>query len=233
MTSTTSDVDKQTNRYDFLDFIRGSAVILMIIFHFSFDLRLFGYTQVDFQNDPFWWAFPRLIVFLFLSAMGLALEVTYKGSLKPKKVAQRFLKIGGFALLISLFTYFAFPKRWIYFGTLHCIAVCSVLALPFLRKKWLCLSGASVILLPLLVGFDWPWFKMAHASMDYIPVLPWFGIVLLGMLSYHFNLHRFNVWPFPGKKIFLFCGQHSLFIYLIHQPILFGLVKIFYTFAPP
>jgi uncharacterized membrane protein len=226
-------VDNIKSRYELLDIIRGSAVVLMIIFHFSFDLRIFGYTEVDFQENLFWWVFPRVIVFLFLTAMGLSLEVTYKGKLEPKKVLRRFFKIGGFALLISLFTYFAFPTRWIYFGTLHCIALCSLLALPFQGKKWISLSGAFVILIPLLAGFQWPWFKMEHASMDYIPALPWLGVVLLGMFSFHLNVHKTPIVSFPGKSWLLFCGRHSLIIYLIHQPILFGLVKIFYTISPP
>lgn len=233
MTSTQETVDNLNSRYELLDIIRGTAVLLMIIFHFSFDLRIFGYTQVDFQEDLFWWVFPRVIVFLFLLAMGLSLEVANKGKVEAKKVAKRFFKIGGYALIISLFTYFAFPERWIYFGTLHCIAVCSLLALPFLGKKWLCLSCALAILLPLITGFQWPWFKMEHASMDYIPALPWLGVVLLGMFSYHYNLHRYKVPAFPTKGMFLYFGKHSLIIYLIHQPILFGLVKVFYTIQPP
>ncbi|MCF8060748.1 MAG: DUF1624 domain-containing protein, partial [Bacteriovoracaceae bacterium] len=222
-----------SNRYPIVDIMRGFAVLLMIIFHLGFDLTVFGFTNFDFQNDLFWWTFPRVIVTLFLFSMGQSLEITHKPPLKIKKVLKRFFKIGGFAVMISIFTYFAFPTRWIYFGTLHCIAVCSILAIPFLNKRWASLIGAAVILLPLLLGFHWPWPQMSHASMDYIPALPWLGVVLLGMGSTHFSLHKQNVTNFLGRNLLIIFGQHSLFIYLIHQPILFGIVKIIYTIAPP
>jgi uncharacterized membrane protein len=216
-------------RYPTVDIMRGFAVVLMIIFHLGFDLTVFGFTNFDFQSDSFWWAFPRVIVTFFLLSMGQSLEIAHRSPIEVKKVLRRFLKIGGLAALISLFTYFAFPTRWIYFGTLHCIAVCSLLALPFLNRFWITLSGAAIILIPLLAGFHWPWPQMSHASMDYIPALPWLGVVLIGMGSTHFGLHKLSIPNFPGKNILLLFGQHSLFIYLIHQPILFGIVKVFRT----
>lgn len=221
------------SRYPTLDAIRGFAVLLMIIFHFSFDLKIFGYAQIDFQNDIFWWAFPRVIVFLFLIAVGQALELTSISGIKKEKVLKRFLKLAVLAGLISLFTFFAFPGRWIYFGTLHCIATCSLLALPFVGKPKLAFAFSLIILLPLLGGFQWPWWRMEHASMDYIPALPWLGVVLLGQMSFHYKVHAFDIPRFPGRDLLLFFGQHSLFIYLLHQPLLFGLVKLFYTLAPP
>lgn len=222
-----------SSRYPTLDAIRGFAVLLMIIFHFSFDLKIFGYAQIDFQNNTFWWTFPRVIVFLFLIAVGQALELTSKNGIQTNKVLRRFFKLALLAGLITVFTYYAFPGRWIYFGTLHCIATCSLLALPFVGRPWLALTFALAILLPLLSGFQWPWWRMEHASMDYIPALPWLGVVLLGQFSYHHNIHALNIPKFPGRGLLLYFGQHSLFIYLIHQPLLFGLVKTFYTLAPP
>ncbi len=224
---------KRESRYPALDMLRGFAVLLMIIFHFSFDLKVFGYASIDFQNDPFWWAFPRVIVFLFLFAMGQSLELVHQKSIDTKKVAKRFLKLAFFAALISIFTYAAFPDRWIYFGTLHCIAICTILALPFVKRPWIAFIVALVILVPVIFGFRWPWIRMDHASMDYIPALPWLGVVLLGQFSYHHKAHQLSIPNFPGKRPLLHFGQHSLWIYLIHQPLLFGLVKLFYTLAPP
>jgi len=212
-------------RYEIVDILRGLAVLLMIIFHFSYDLNLFNFIDVDFHQSLFWWAFPRVIVTLFLLPMGLAMELGFKGKINWKRVLRRFLKIGGWAILISISTYFAFPDKWIYFGTLHCIAVCSILATFFLGRKKLSIVTSLVILVPLLFGFQWPWIKLSHASMDYIPALPWLGVVLLGMVLVHFRFHFLRVPNLPGKKLLLFFGQHSLVIYLVHQPILFALAK--------
>lgn len=212
-------------RFEIVDILRGLAVLLMIIFHLSYDLNLFNFIDIDFHQSLFWWAFPRVIVFLFLLPMGLAMEISFKGEVNWSRVFKRFLKIGGWAVVISISTYFAFPDKWIYFGTLHCIATCSLAATFFLGKKKLSLIAAIVILTPLLGGFQWPWPKLSHASMDYIPALPWFGVVLIGMALVHFNFHNQSVPNLPGKKLLLFLGLHSLVIYLLHQPILFALVK--------
>ena len=219
----------KTPRYPQIDITRGFAVLLMIIFHFSYDLSAFKYVDISFQNDRFWWVFPRVIVFFFLIAMGQSLELVHRKSIHWKVVLKRFIKIGFFALCISAFTYYAFPKSWIYFGTLHCIALASVLVLPFVgRPRWT-IAAALAILIPLLWGYQLPWFKLPHASMDYIPLFPWIGVVFLGQLSVEYNLHTYNPPNFPARKLLSFFGKHSLKIYLVHQPILFGLVKAYYV----
>lgn len=212
-------------RYEMIDVIRAFAVLLMIIFHLGYDLNAFGFAKIDFSNDLFWWTFPRVIVFLFLTAMGLSLELGPE-KLSVSKILQRFFKIGGAAIVISITTFFMFRQNWIYFGTLHCIAVCSVLALPFRGRPKLAFLIALILLIPLAFGFHWPFFKLPHPSMDYIPALPWIGVVFLGMCSFHLGLHEVSIPNFPFKRAFFVLSKYSLFIYLIHQPILFGLTYL-------
>lgn len=223
--SQTSEGDGEYPRYEVIDMIRALAVILMIIFHFSYDLNVFGFVSIDFQADPFWWTFPRVIVFLFLTAMGLSFELGPE-KIPLKKVARRFLKIGGYALIITFTTYFLFPKNWIYFGTLHCIAVCTLLALPVRHRPLWAWVLSAIFLIPLFFGFHWPFFKLPHPSMDYIPAIPWVGIVFIGMGLFHLGFHKISIPSFPGKKILLVLSQYSLFIYLIHQPLLFGITFV-------
>lgn len=226
----TPRLSKQVHRgrFPLIDLTRGFAVLLMIIFHFSYDLAAFHYVEINFLEDRFWWLFPRVIVFLFLYAMGQSLELVHRKSIHWKKVSKRFLKIGFFALCISGYTYFAFPDHWIYFGTLHCIAICSLLVLPFVNRPKLTVLAGLAILLPLTWGFEYPWIKMSHAAMDYIPVLPWIGVVFLGQYSLHQGLHSYDPPNFPGRRLLTFFGKYSLRVYLLHQPILFGLVKGFH-----
>lgn len=227
----------QTKRIYSLDALRALAVVLMIIFHFSFDLQVFGFAEIDFSGDDFWWLFPRIIVFLFLIAVGASLAVVKDRSLlSPKRMLKRFFKLGVLALLISLFTYFAFRPSWIYFGTLHCIAVCSLMAWPILLlpRTWRMLTSSLITLIlwtPVFTSnYIWPWIRIDHASMDYIPTLPWFGIVTLGMLIEDSGL---LIWSekFLGPVLrtgafrpFIWMGRESLKIYMLHQPILYGLV---------
>lgn len=226
------DHASKQKRFPLIDYTRGFAVLLMIIFHFSYDLSAFNFVHIDFQRDLFWWIFPRVIVFFFLYAMGQSLELVHQNSIQIKKVGKRFAKIGFFALCISTFTYFAFPKNWIYFGTLHCIALSSVLVLPFVGRPKLTALASALMLVPLLWGFQLPWFKLGHASMDYIPLFPWIGVVFLGQFSTHLGLHRYGPNSTSLKSLLLpleLMGRHSLLIYLIHQPVLFGLVKLYHV----
>jgi len=225
------------NRYPLIDLIRGLAVILMIFFHFFYDLRAFGYNQINFQRDIFWYLLPRLIVTLFLCAMGLSLPLVHLPTIQWRKFWPRFGKITLAALLISISTYILFPDRWIYFGTLHVIALCSIALLPLLAYPRVSLVLGLVILIPpLFLGLPLPWFKMQHHSMDYIPFLPWIGVPLLANYLFYKQIHQFNfmqgkISHYPtllklAKKT-LFLGRHSFLIYLIHQPILYGGVYLF------
>ncbi|EQC47645.1 PF07786 family protein [Bacteriovorax sp. BSW11_IV] len=215
-------------RYRLVDHWRAVAIILMIFFHFCFDLDVFGHIDIDVQEDLFWWFLPRLIVFMFMMAVGISLRLVHKNGLRLRKFWPRFVQLIFFAMTITITTYFMFPKSWVYFGTLHCIAVCSALALPFIQRPKLSGALGLLITIPALFGFNYPFPKMAHISMDYIPVLPWFGYVLLGIFIESKNWDKISYPRFKGDRILDFMGAHGLFIYVIHQPIMYGLIYGFY-----
>lgn len=211
-----------------IDVIRGFTIILMIFFHFSFDLNNFGFINVDIVRAPFWYALPRLIVFLFLFAVGASLTLAHQLEIHWRAFWIRFFKILGFALLISIVTYKLFPENWIYFGTLHAIALISLMSLPFLKRPNLSLIISLLLFIPsVFLDKNIPWFELSHQSWDYIAPFPWVGASLLGIFAVHKGLHNISV---PEHKLFKslnYLGRHSLFIYLIHQPILFGSVYLF------
>lgn len=218
-------------RYSLIDEIRGLAVVLMIIFHGAYDLNFFGFVSIDFHRDLFWWFLPRLIVFLFLFTMGMSLGLVHKKSIQWQPFAKRFLKISFFALIISVATYFTFPTRWIYFGTLHCIATCSLLALPFVKREKLAGVLALILIIPLAFKYQYPWVKLPHQSMDYIPAIPWLAATLLGIYAYHLKLHTKELSPNKFTKLLAALGKKSLLIYLLHQPLLFGVVFLLSKFV--
>ncbi len=211
----------------FLDTLRGFTIILMIFFHLSFDLNNFGFLHVDILHAPFWYALPRLIVFLFLFAVGMSLALVHKDKIKWRSFWIRFLKIVFFAAVISLVTYGLFPDNWIYFGTLHAIALISLMGLPFLNRPKLALVLALGLFLPsVFLDKNIPWFTLAHQSWDYIAPFPWLGASLFGIFAVHRGLHQL---PLPYNtlvKSLNYLGRHSLFIYLVHQPILFASVYL-------
>lgn len=220
-------------RYPIIDILRVIAIILMIIFHFAWDLNAFRYVKISFTKEPFWYWLPRFIVFLFLICMGMSMKLSYANGVDKRKVFKRFSKIGFFALIITGYTYFAFPKNWIYFGTLHCIAICSVICLPFLNTIWFnLLCGISLPALFFIFKIKpVPWSKsLGIVSMDYIPLHPWFGVVLLGIAMTHFKIHEIGK-DLKIPKWVSWSSRNSLEIYLIHQGVLYGLVAGYYHFA--
>ena len=217
--------DTSNYRYHFIDQIRGFAVFLMIIFHFSYDLQMFNFVEIDFVQDTFWWIFPRVIVFLFLLSMGLSFPIVHSPKIRWSVLKKRVLLISLFALSISLVTYFLFPTRWIYFGTLHCITLCSIITLPFLKYPKVSLIIALALLIPsIFFKLNLPWVLLKHKSMDYISPFPWMGVVLLGFSANFYNFHKLNMFDNIFSRLLERLGKHSLLIYIIHQPILYSIV---------
>ncbi len=213
----------ESKRFSIVDEIRGFAIGLMIFFHFSFDLNIFKLVNIDFSNNWFWWILPRIIVFLFFLSVGLSLGITHTPKIQWKKFWKRFFKILILALIISVTTYVIYPDKWIYFGTLHCIALCSLLVIPFLKKPYLCFLISLVLFLP-SIFLDWniPWFSFDHYSLDYISPFPWIGAITLGVFLFHKDFHTLSNPKGPPFRFFGFLGKNALIIYLVHQPILFS-----------
>ncbi|AUN98577.1 DUF1624 domain-containing protein [Bacteriovorax stolpii] len=218
---------KHKNRSLFLDVLRGFTVVLMIIFHFSFDLDYFGLVSFDIVHHPFWYFFPRLIVFLFLFAVGVALTLAHREGIKWKPFFKRLLLIVFWAVVISAVTYKFFPNNWIYFGTLHSIAVVSVMSLPFLKRpREALIIGLCLFIPSITMDKTIPWIQLPHSSWDYISPFPWVGASLLGIFAAHKGIQRIEFPQNSLVKSLNYLGKHSLFVYLIHQPILFGILML-------
>lgn len=215
-------------RFNLIDQIRGFAIVLMIFFHFFYDLDLFGYVNIDFNRDFFWFELPRLIVFLFLLAMGLSMPIVHYPKMNWKKFWPRWLKIAGGALAISLYTYFMFPSKWVYFGTLHCIATASLFSIPFMKiPRISALIGVTLLLLKLFFKINIPWIVLDHSSMDYIALFPWVGCVFLGFGLWSIDFHKRDLFKGKAFNLLEYLGKRSLLIYIIHQPILYSLVFVY------
>ena len=208
-----------------LDQIRGVGVLLMIIFHFCYDLKAYSLPSIPNESKLFWYWLPRLIVFIFLFCVGFSIRVAHPNEVKWKPFWRRFLLIAGSAAMISMTTYFLFPDRWVYFGTLHCIALCSLCSIPFRHRPKLSLLLSILIITPvILVEFSYPWINIGHQSMDYEPFLPWFYVCLLGIFVESTGfLSKFEIPTAAGGRILTILGKKALIIYLIHQPILYGM----------
>lgn len=218
------------SRFPFIDVIRGFTIILMIFFHGSFDLNYFQFIQIDILRGKFWYFLPRLIVFIFFFAVGMSLKLVHGEKIIWKSFNKRLLKLVSFALLISIVTRIMFPDNWIYFGTLHSIALISILSLPFLKYEKLALFLALALFIPSIFwDLNLPFFEIRTVqSFDYISPFPWVGAALLGIFATAKGLHQSLIIDHFLTRSLNYLGKHSLVIYLIHQPILFGLTFLIY-----
>ena len=203
----------------------------MIIFHFIFDLEFFRLANFPFLGELYWMCFPRFIVFLFLICVGMGLALVHKNKIQWHLVRKRFLKLGAWAIVITVVTYILLPQNYIFFGILHCIATTSVAAVFLAKRPKLCLVLCLLIVIPALIFKPTlipleKWLGVVPA--DYIPFYPWIGIVLLGIFLESINVHKIPLKRNMLTRPFEIMGKHSLKIYLVHQPVLLGSLFLIY-----
>ena len=229
-----------------VDALRGFAIVLMVIYHFCFDLSYFGLAAFDFYQDGFWLNFRTLILSLFLGLVGVSLVLANQSRINVRRYLRRLTLLVACAGLVSLTTWWMFGERFVFFGVLHFIAVASVLGVLFIRGGWLNLpAGVAVILFSnryQSAWFDtpgWRWIGlMTHkpSTEDYVPLFPWIGVVLLGIFAAPFitrwlQTHMQGLSDAVPIRWLALAGRHSLVIYLLHQPLLIGALSLFVEVA--
>lgn len=222
-------------RYFELDFLRGFGIILMITFHFGYDLSYFGYANYNTTVNIEWRVFRSTILSVFLLVVGMSAYLAYAETINWKKVFRRSMKLFLVSLLISLGSYSIFENSWIYFGVIHFIFVASLVSLFFVKFPNLSLLLGLGFLLSynlgyfhfdVLLNFAIKNLGFPLHTEDIVSFTPWFGLVLIGIFLMHHNLFTFRVKETKLTQGISFLGKHALVIYIVHQPILFG---IFYV----
>lgn len=235
-------------RIDALDVARGVALVAMATYHLSWDLEFFGYLAPGTSTTGVLKIYARSIASSFLFLVGVGLVLAHANSIRWRAFANRWIKIAAAAALISVVTWFATPQSFVFFGILHHIAFASIAGLAFLRLPWWALIGLAAIVYmttPLMQGPNYAtmatyWVGLSSVqpqTNDFVPVLPWFSAVLAGMgagkLVFMARTPPAVLTPggwkadaAPGRLLALF-GRWSLTFYLLHQPVLLGLVFAF------
>jgi uncharacterized membrane protein len=238
-----------------LDALRGFAMLWMTVFHFCFDLNWMGWWHNAMLSDPFW-TLQRtgiLSLFLFCAGLGQALAVhdaaRERGhSRYGRRFWHRWTQVAGCALCVSVGSWWMLGERFIYFGVLHGLACMLLLARPLAaleaRVLWcisvLCLALAAVApglhaLWPALTRFNspiwsiWGFISIKPLTEDYVPVLPWLGVLLAGLASGQWVLRHRPHWltlDAPALKPVAGLGRWSLSYYMLHQPVLLGLLML-------
>ena len=237
-------------RFEHLDALRGVAVLWMTVFHFCFDLNQFHFIEANFYRDPLWLWQRTCILSLFLLCAGMGQAIAVHAGQSWRQFGRRWLQIAVCAALVSAGSATMFPNSWIYFGVLHGMAVMLVLCrLTAHWGHWLWVLGAVPIalgaaaqslhaLFPALAVFDLKaltWLGLVShkpVTEDFVPLLPWLGVMWWGMALGQWGVARgWLLWRVPSQGLqsmvlprLAFIGRWSLCWYMLHQPLLIGLL---------
>lgn len=233
------------NRFPELDMFRGLAVVMMIIFHFFVDLSFLGLSGPD-PFSGFLKAFGLCTATMFITIAGISAHIKADKTPGIKNQVFVFLKRGGYLILIgfgiSLCTwYFLKGEGYVVFGILHLIGTCLILTPVFHRLYYTNLVIAGILLLfPFYIDLPpapiWLTWVGLHPegffSVDYTPLIPWLAPFLIGLFlgkCFYPKEKRGDTSLSRLTRIcnpFIVAGKHSLFIYLIHQPVIIILLVI-------
>ncbi len=237
-------MDKKISRYAIIDTLRGVAIWLMFIYHFSWDLTYFGFADFQVTTDPYWLWFARFIAGTILLVMGISQAIAAERPFNRGIFIKRLVIILACAAGISIATYQMDPNTFIFFGILHHITLASILMLVVIRMQTqnLVLIAAICLIGPLyftneIFFVPWLWWvglsPVTPPTIDYVPLLPWFGVAVTGVLIGRlWFIERFTGRPQTGlinwqsgnlvTRLIHLAGKHSLLLYMAHQPLLFG-----------
>ena len=225
-----------------LDALRGLCILGMLAVHFVYDLvDLYG--LVNWEYPPAFTFVQRWGGVLFLLISGISVTL-------GRHHVKRGLVVLGCGFVCTAVTAgmyllgFAGKGMIIYFGVLHCLGVCMLLWQAVKKLPVWVLAALGVLiaavglwvvdpavvevvwLIPL--GLKFPGFQ----SSDYFPLLPYFGFFLLGaVLGKTIYRKKQTLLPTvrentPVIRFLRLCGKHSLWIYLLHQPVLSGVLYL-------
>lgn len=231
-------------RLPLIDAFRGVALIGMIVYHAGWNLDAFRFTELGVTSAPGWIGFARLIAGSFLMLSGVSLVLADAAGHGADLKLRRIAIVAVAAVFVSVATYFIFPQTFVYFGILHHIALASLLAWPLLRLHWGVVAGLilGIVIVNQTVAVEFAdtrwlaWIGISRSvppTNDYVPIFPWFAVVLLGIPLGRAILRRDRLQNLlaanpPWLVPLGWMGRYSLIIYLIHQPILFGITSAVY-----
>ena len=214
----------EISRYREIDLVRGIAILMMILFHTVFDLYFFRIFPIDIYSG-FWRYFALATASLFLLIVGISLTISRARAASTKsgyQLALKFVYRGAvifmLGLLVTFCTWLFLKEGFIVFGILHLIGISVILSPLFFRfKKWNIVMG----LLCIVIGFFFTtrtgpiWLlplgihPATFFSVDYEPIFPWFGVVLIGMGLGEYSVPRgcarFHPSSDPGNCCQTFC----------------------------
>lgn len=236
-------------RLPWIDAARGGALLAMAAYHLTWDLAGFHWIDGAIVLSRAFQLLGHVIAVSFLTLSGYSLVLARRARGAPlwrdPRYWRRWGQVAAAAAAVTLATYRLFPEAPIFFGILHCIALSSLIALPFVEAPVVAVFLAAALAFaapllgsPMFNAAPWWWTGLSTitpASNDYRPLLPWLGFVLVGVATAKLPppAHRERERNRPFIAPLAFLGGHSLAFYLAHQPILYGALALIGPQAAP
>lgn len=240
------------DRCHLLDSIRGLTVINMILFHAVWDLvYLFG-IKWDWYHGTGAYIWQQCICWSFILLSGFCSGMS-------RHLCRRGLTVFGIGAGITLVTAWFMPEDLILFGVLTLIGSCMLIMaasrkllihIPTCAGIFICflLFGLTKHSSSGFLGFfnyhlmtlpDWLYCNYLTAyfgfpqsgfhSTDYFPLIPWIFLFLTGFFIYQLCGKKILNIRWKGIALLNHIGKHALEIYILHQPVIYGLLWIFFT----
>ncbi|MCL1829646.1 MAG: DUF1624 domain-containing protein [Oscillospiraceae bacterium] len=222
-------------RIEIIDAARGLSLILMILHHFAIDLNMFGIL-------PDWLVYSRVIYVLHIIFAGLFIALAGVSSRFSRSNIRRGLKVSVCALIVTAATLLIQMPIW--WGILHLLGFCMIMyglvsktADKIPPHIGTVLYFVLFLILLLLIAdktFDVKYLSVlglrneAFTSADYFPVFPWIMIFMFGTCFGRIvSDGKLPVWFYTASIPKLpAVGRKSLLIYMLHQPLLYGLTLL-------
>jgi len=232
-------MEKKKKRIEIIDALRGFAVAMMVIHHAFYNAAVF--------LDAPWWLYSNPV---FNALQGLFIGVFICISGVSSRFSRGNIERGAIVIVIAvIITYVTLRMEMpIYFGILHLLGFL-MMFYGLTRKLWDGISRkvAPFIYIALIIAsilariylsptsgnpvfFDLlsilGWWQEGFVNYDNQTILPWIFVFLFGTwVGEYIREGKFPTW-FYEKKVpfFPLVGRHALLVYILHQPILFGLM---------
>ena len=173
----------------------------------------------------------------FMLIMGMSMALSYSRAVDQGQLnlAGKYLRRGlillGLGLGVTAISLALVPQYPIYFGVLSLLGASTILAYPFLKKSyWASLgAGTGALALGYLPPFNSIWQFGTHATLDFYPLFPFLGAVLLGVglgkLLYPNGERSYQAPDLSDTKVgggFSWLGRNALAVYLAQEPVFIG-----------
>ncbi len=234
-----------SHRIQLIDTARGILIILVVLFHLLYDLDMIFGVDTGLFSQSWFYTFRDCFVGLLIFISGISCNLSHNN-------IKRGFKTLIWGIVISIVTAVFMPSEQIIFGILHFFGVSMIiygLFEKFFTKTpaiWGIITSVLLYVLTLhiynfsfydlstffkyllfIIGFN-----TGCSSADYYPLFPWIFIFLTGTFAGR-NIKTRRLPDIFYKKLcppLTFIGQHTLIIYILHQPIIYGLLYIIFTY---